>query len=118
MYTVTIFQMMSLYAIFHAVALNHEDFDDAGGAVRMMLAGIPLNEPHLQKRLSELANTERSILKEGKLPITESFYLMGTADPTGSLTGNKVCVILYVDFLPVLLSGFLTRYSDYLHYAF
>ncbi|KAL3532522.1 hypothetical protein ACH5RR_006043 [Cinchona calisaya] len=78
------------------VAVNNEECDDAGSAIRMMLAGIPLTEPHLQKRLSELANTERSLLMEGKLPITESFYVMGTADPTAKrlLNPNEVCVIL------------------------
>lgn len=76
------------------VALNHENLDVAGGALRMILAGIPLNEPHLQKRLSELANYERSLLKEGKIPISDSFYLMGTADPTGLLNENEVCVFL------------------------
>nr|XP_027065194.1 probable RNA-dependent RNA polymerase 4 isoform X2 [Coffea arabica] len=76
------------------VALHQEGFYDAGGALRLLLAGIPLNEPHLQKRLSELANNERTLLKEGKIPISESFYLMGTADPTGLLKENEVCVVL------------------------
>ncbi|KAE9464481.1 hypothetical protein C3L33_03609, partial [Rhododendron williamsianum] len=44
--------------------------------------------------LSDLAKDERNALKGGKLPITESFYLIGTADPTGLLESHQVCVIL------------------------
>lgn len=65
----------------------------------MILSGVPLNEPSLQYRLSHMANEERKGLKGGKLPITESFYLMGTADPTGVLNQDQVCVILYVFFI-------------------
>jgi RNA-dependent RNA polymerase len=32
----------------------------------------------------------------GKLPVPECYYLMGTADPTGILESDEVCVILYV----------------------
>ncbi|KAM7509580.1 hypothetical protein LguiA_020033 [Lonicera macranthoides] len=76
------------------VALNHGEIDDDFTTTRMILSGVPLNEPSLQHRLSRLANEERKGLKGGKLPITESFYLMGTADPTGVLNQDQVCVIL------------------------
>ncbi|KAH7853241.1 hypothetical protein Vadar_000428 [Vaccinium darrowii] len=76
------------------VALNHGDIDDDFTVARMILSGVPLNEPYLQSRLSELAKEERKALKGGRLPIDESFYLMGTTDPTGSLKSDEVCVIL------------------------
>ncbi|KAA8523162.1 hypothetical protein F0562_009585 [Nyssa sinensis] len=76
------------------VALNHGEIDDDFMATRMILSGIPLNEPCLQHRLSGLATKERKGLKGGKLPISESFYLMGTVDPTGVLKHDQVSVIL------------------------
>lgn len=76
------------------VAIRNEDIDDCGTTARMLLAGVPISEPHIQDRLAKLANFERKVLKDGKLPISESFYLMGTADPTGLLNPNEVCVIL------------------------
>ncbi|KAK2982311.1 hypothetical protein RJ640_027408 [Escallonia rubra] len=76
------------------VALNHGAIDDDFTTTRMILAGIPLDEPGLRYRLSHLAKEERKGLKGGRLPISESFYLMGTTDPTGVLNSDEVCVIL------------------------
>ncbi|KAK1397076.1 RNA-dependent RNA polymerase [Heracleum sosnowskyi] len=39
-------------------------------------------------------NHERKGLQEGRLPISDSYFLMGTADPTGLLNSDEVCVIL------------------------
>ncbi|KAF7147236.1 hypothetical protein RHSIM_Rhsim03G0237500 [Rhododendron simsii] len=75
-------------------ALNHGERDDDFTVARMILSGIPLNEPYLQYRLCDLAKDERKALKGGKLPVTESFYLIGTTDPTGLLKSHQVCVIL------------------------
>ncbi|KAL6838695.1 hypothetical protein ACP4OV_031409 [Aristida adscensionis] len=61
---------------------------------RMIHSGIPLEEPYLRSRLNFMAKQERTGLKEGKLPIDECYYLMGTTDPTGTLKPNEVCVIL------------------------
>ncbi|KAF8055796.1 hypothetical protein N665_1286s0006 [Sinapis alba] len=74
-------------------ALNYGDMDDQNAA-QMILVGIPLDEPHLQDHLSILSNTEKNDLKAGKLPVSESYYLMGTVDPTGELKEDEVCVIL------------------------
>lgn len=60
----------------------------------MIFSGVPLDEPCVQYRLSRLATEERKGLQGGKLPISESFYLMGTTDPTGQLNSDEVCVIL------------------------
>lgn len=76
------------------VAINHGEMDDDFTVARMILSGTPLNEPYIQYRLSVLAKEERKGLKGGKLPISESFYLMGTADPTEELNSDEVCVIL------------------------
>ncbi|KAH0658125.1 hypothetical protein KY289_026873 [Solanum tuberosum] len=65
------------------VAINYREMDDDCLTARMISSGIPLNEPHLRARLSRLAKIERTKLRGGKLPISDSFYLMGTADATG-----------------------------------
>ncbi|XP_047333491.1 probable RNA-dependent RNA polymerase 5 [Impatiens glandulifera] len=76
------------------VAINYGEIDDYYTVAKMILNRIPLDEPYLQYRLSILGKVERTGLKGGKLPIDESFYLMGTADPTGVLKSDEVCVIL------------------------
>ncbi|XP_071911032.1 probable RNA-dependent RNA polymerase 5 isoform X1 [Coffea arabica] len=90
-------ETQALFTNLHAalkVSIRNGDMDDGWTTARMILAGVPLSEPHLQDRLAKLANFERRSLKKGKLPISESFYVMGTADPTGLLKANEVCVIL------------------------
>lgn len=77
-----------------AVAANHRDRDDASIATGMIMAGVPLCEPYLRCCLSSLAKEERNGLKGGKLPISDTFYLMGTTDPTDTLNPHEVCVIL------------------------
>ncbi|GMP59678.1 hypothetical protein CsSME_00022867 [Camellia sinensis var. sinensis] len=76
------------------VAINHGEMDDNFTVAQMILSGTPLDEPYIQYRLSVLAKEVRKGLKGGKLPISESFYLMGTADPTEELNSDEVCVIL------------------------
>ncbi|CAI9285993.1 unnamed protein product [Lactuca saligna] len=76
------------------VGLNYGQMDDSATSVAMIGSGIPLDEPYLQYRLSILANEERKGLRGGKLPVNESFYLIGTADPTGILNSDEVCIIL------------------------
>ncbi|OVA20232.1 RNA-dependent RNA polymerase [Macleaya cordata] len=75
------------------VALKYGEMDDFL-VPRMILCGIPIHEPYLQERLSVLMREERKSLKGGKLPLSECYYLMGTADPTGTLNKDQVCVIL------------------------
>ncbi|CAN8257589.1 unnamed protein product [Cochlearia groenlandica] len=74
-------------------AINYGEMDNHNAA-QMIMVGIPLDEPHLKDHLSTLLYTEKNDLKAGKLPVTESYYLMGTVDPTGKLKENEVCVIL------------------------
>lgn len=76
------------------VGLNYGQMDDSATSVAMIGSGIPLNEPYLQYRLGILAVEERKGLRGGKIPINESYYLIGTADPTGTLNSDEVCVIL------------------------
>ncbi|CAN4094415.1 unnamed protein product [Withania somnifera] len=76
------------------VAVNHRDRDDASIATNMIMAGVPLTEPYLWCCLSSLEKEERNGLKGGRLPISDTFYLMGTADPTDTLNPHEVCVIL------------------------
>ncbi|KAE7998673.1 hypothetical protein FH972_003192 [Carpinus fangiana] len=75
------------------VSVCHGDMDDFC-ATRMILSGIPLDESFLQHWLSVLMKEEQRSLRGGKLPVPESYYLMGTADPTGILESDEVCVIL------------------------
>lgn len=81
-------------------------------SARMILSGISLDEPYLQHRLSILMKEEKKSLQAGKLPVTESYYLMGTVDPTGILKSNEVCIILYVCSL--IFGTFLFHY---IHFA-
>ncbi|KAK8610405.1 hypothetical protein V6N13_081563 [Hibiscus sabdariffa] len=75
------------------VALNRGGMDELGVA-KMILSGIPLDESYLQYRMSIMLNEERKGLLGGKLPITDSYYLMGTVDPSGVLESGEVCIIL------------------------
>ncbi|XVE54202.1 hypothetical protein DITRI_Ditri03aG0061400 [Diplodiscus trichospermus] len=75
------------------VSLNRGGMDDLNAA-KMILSGIPLDEPFLQHRLSIMLNEERKGLLGGKLPISDSYYLMGTVDPSGVLESDEVCIIL------------------------
>ncbi|KAK2650448.1 hypothetical protein Ddye_017937 [Dipteronia dyeriana] len=75
------------------VSLNYGGMDDFI-ATRMILSGIPLHESYLQLRLFILMNEEKKSLQGGKLPVPESYYLMGTVDPTGTLKSDEVCIVL------------------------
>ncbi|XP_044463724.1 probable RNA-dependent RNA polymerase 5 isoform X2 [Mangifera indica] len=75
------------------VSLMHGGMDEFISA-RMILSGISLDEPYLKCRLSTFLKKENECLQDGKLPITESYYLMGTVDPTGILQSDEVCIIL------------------------
>lgn len=86
---------MLIYLLNVAVALSHGNMDNFLVA-RMILCGIPLHEPYLNYRLSVMRREEWKSLKMGKLPLSDCYNLMGTADPTGSLEPNEVCIILYV----------------------
>ncbi|KAF5481968.1 hypothetical protein F2P56_002575 [Juglans regia] len=75
------------------VSINYGEMDDFCVA-RMILSGIPLDESYLQYHLSILMKEEKKSLARGKLHVPECYYLMGTADPTGILESDEVCVIL------------------------
>uniref|UniRef100_A0A0E0JF82 RNA-dependent RNA polymerase n=1 Tax=Oryza punctata TaxID=4537 RepID=A0A0E0JF82_ORYPU len=75
------------------IAFNYADMEDSMPA-RMILSGIPLEESYLQSRLAFMSLLERKGIRKGKIRIDDCYYLMGTADPTGKLGPNEVCVIL------------------------
>ncbi|KAM0921110.1 hypothetical protein ACQ4PT_007016 [Festuca glaucescens] len=78
------------------VAYNHAYKDDSMSAW-MILSGIkPEDDAYLQYQLSEMIREEREGMKLGRISIDDSYYLMGTTDPTGTLKPNEVCVIHYV----------------------
>ena len=63
-------------------------------SARMILSGIqPEDDAYLQYQLAFMTREEREGIKLGRIPIEESYYLMGTSDPTGTLKPNEVCVI-------------------------
>ncbi|KAF3326786.1 putative RNA-dependent RNA polymerase 5 isoform X2 [Carex littledalei] len=76
------------------VALNNEGIDNDCMTARMIYSGMPLDEPYLQYRLGFMMGEERKGLQAGKILISDSYYLMGTTDPTGVLCANQVCIIL------------------------
>ncbi|KAH9800971.1 putative RNA-dependent RNA polymerase 3 [Citrus sinensis] len=94
----------SLHLLFssQAVSFNYGGMDYDFTSARMILSGISLDEPYLQHRLSILMKEEKKSLQAGKLPVTESYYLMGTVDPTGILKSNEVCIILYATYVKEL----------------
>jgi hypothetical protein len=87
--------------LLYAVSVCHGDMDDFSAA-RMILSGIPLDESFLQHWLSILMKEKQRSLGGEKLPVPESYYSLGTADPTGILESDEVCVILYVYCLTCL----------------
>ncbi|XP_044463726.1 probable RNA-dependent RNA polymerase 5 isoform X2 [Mangifera indica] len=76
------------------VSLRYGGMDDEFISARMILSGIFIDEPYLKWRLSTFFKEEKKSLQDGKLPVTDSYYLMGTVDPTGILERNEVCIIL------------------------
>ncbi|XP_031115652.1 probable RNA-dependent RNA polymerase 5 isoform X2 [Ipomoea triloba] len=75
-------------------AVRYGETDNEFTTAKLISSGVPMDEPYLQDCLSRLANMEKDNLKTGKLPTSDSYYLMGTADPTGTLNSDEVCVIL------------------------
>ncbi|KAL5572572.1 hypothetical protein UlMin_022169 [Ulmus minor] len=76
------------------VSISYGGIDDDSTLARMIECGIPLEEPYLQCRLSILMKEEKKALRGGRILVPDSYYLMGTADPTGKLEKDEVCVIL------------------------
>ncbi|KAM6599582.1 hypothetical protein CsatA_019191 [Cannabis sativa] len=76
------------------VAMNHGAMDKDSTVERMISCGIPLEEPYLQHRLSILLKEQKMSLRGGKLCADDCYYLMGTADPTGKLKSDEVCIVL------------------------
>jgi RNA-dependent RNA polymerase len=63
-------------------------------SARMILAGIqPEDEAFLQFQLDLMTKEERKGFQQGRIPIDDSCYLMGTIDPTGTLKPDQVCVV-------------------------
>nr|GEX48161.1 probable RNA-dependent RNA polymerase 5 [Tanacetum cinerariifolium] len=77
------------------IGLNYGQMNDNTTSVEMIGSGIPMDKPYLQHCMSMLTNKEWKGLRGGKIPVDDSFYLIGTADPTKTLECDEVCVILY-----------------------
>ncbi|KAL2654247.1 hypothetical protein R1flu_022375 [Riccia fluitans] len=92
------------YSVFQKreVALNEvlERENQTTETLFMMInAGIPLNEPFLHKNLYDLTKGRMQDVSKGKVNLPDSFYLMGTADPTGILKRNQVAISLQDAFI-------------------
>lgn len=59
--------------ILHAVASINGELDDDSTALRMISAGVPLSEPHLQDRLSKLVNLKEPNLNKESYPSVKVF---------------------------------------------
>lgn len=75
------------------MAISNGEMDNFTVA-RMLFSGIPLEESHIQYHQLILMREEKKSLKGGRIPVPESYYLMGTVDPTGTLEADEVCIIL------------------------
>ena len=78
------------------VAARNIDFHHSGQlACEMLLSGLePSQEPFLQKVISEMIKYELKNYSLGKVPVRDTAYLMGCADPTGRLERNQVVIIM------------------------
>lgn len=61
----------------------------------MLLSGLePSKEPFLQKVISEMVKCDLQKYSLGKVPVPDTAYLMGCADPTGLLEKNQVAILV------------------------
>ena len=58
------------------------DYDVGDQTLRMIMANIPMNNPQMQKNLKKLTQDKITLLRKGCVPLPDSYYLMGTSDPT------------------------------------
>ncbi|GJP35607.1 hypothetical protein CLOM_g20104 [Closterium sp. NIES-68] len=62
--------------------------------LQMLACGIPLSEPYLQDALQKRLKNAAESLEKGHVAAERSYYLMGVADPTGTLQPDQVVVLL------------------------
>ncbi|CAM6088897.1 unnamed protein product [Calypogeia fissa] len=58
----------------------------------MLRAGIPMNDPGLHQNLVYIIKNKFKDFAIGRVPLDGTFYVMGTADPTGTLKSNEVAI--------------------------
>ncbi|CAM6095349.1 unnamed protein product [Calypogeia fissa] len=58
----------------------------------MLRAGIPMNDPGLHQNLVYIIKNKFKNFAIGRVPLDGTFYVMGTADPTGTLKSNEVAI--------------------------
>jgi RNA-dependent RNA polymerase len=71
------------------------DYDVGDQTMRMIMANIPMNNPQMQKNLKKITQDKITLLRKGCVPLPESYYLMGTSDPTKEriLKSNEVAIV-------------------------
>ena len=68
--------------------------DDYQMIMEMILAGQNMNDPFLRKKLQQIAKKSYSkLLHKSAVPIEQSTYLMGVADPLNVLEKNQVFIV-------------------------
>ena len=68
--------------------------DDYQMIMEMILAGQNMNDPFLRKKLQQIAKKSYSkLLYKSAVPIEQSTYLMGVADPLNVLEENEVFIV-------------------------
>ena len=74
---------------------NRDSHHNGKLALEMISIGLqPSQEPFLQKVISEMVKSELQRYSLGKVPVSQTAYLMGCADPTGRLERNQVAILL------------------------
>lgn len=68
-------------------------------ALRMLLADLEVTEPFIQKTLTDFCNSQLISLSKGRIPVKDTFYLKGCADPTGVLKPDEVVILMQVSAL-------------------
>lgn len=80
---------------FTEVKESGADFGPGDQTYRMLLAGMPLSHPQIQRNLKILSKKKMKELQRGCVPLPGTYYLMGTSDPTPEkvLERNQVAIV-------------------------
>lgn len=81
--------------VFRELKRSPPDYDVGDQTMRMIMANIPMNNPQMQKNLKKITQDKITLLRKGCVPLPESYYLMGTSDPTKEriLKSNEVAIV-------------------------
>ncbi|KAJ7549834.1 hypothetical protein O6H91_07G071300 [Diphasiastrum complanatum] len=78
----------------HKVISRSGDFAETCEIALRMVFSVSMKDAYLQKLLWDLSKSRLQELKKARIPVRDTFNLMGCADPTGMLKRNQVAIIL------------------------